>query len=93
MRILIQLTDWEPGQFWGYGNYQYHMWSAGDVTTFDWLNVPHCTANAGLVPRVTLQITGIQTEQTKEFLRILNSKPAFDGKPTILASLRAKSGG
>jgi hypothetical protein len=68
MRIMIQLTDWQPGQFWEYGNYHYHQWRAGDVTTFDWANIPHSTANAGHHPRVTLQLTGLATEQTREFL-------------------------
>lgn len=75
-RFQIALTDWEPGHFCSYGNYLYTGWRAGDVTIFDWQNVPHSTANAGRSPRVTLQITGIETEQTREFLRKLkNSKP------------------
>lgn len=68
MRIFIQLTDWQPGQFWELGNYHWHQWSAGDVTCFDWANMPHSTANAGHHPRVTLQLTGVVTEQTKTFL-------------------------
>ena len=68
MRIMIQLTDWHPGQFWEYGNYHYNQWRAGDVTTFDWANIPHSTANAGHHPRVTLQLTGLATEQTHKFL-------------------------
>lgn len=68
MRIMIQLTDWQPGQFWEYGNYHYNQWRAGDVTTFDWQNIPHCTANAGYHPRVTLQLTGIRTEKTLAWL-------------------------
>jgi hypothetical protein len=68
MRIMIQLTDWQPGQFWEYGNYHYNHWRAGDVTTFDWANVPHCTANAGFDSRVTLQLTGIRTAATMDFL-------------------------
>lgn len=68
VRIMIQLTDWAPGQFWEYGNYHYHQWHAGDVTTFDWANIPHCTANAGFHPRVTFQITGVKTEQTQVML-------------------------
>jgi hypothetical protein len=68
VRIMIQLTDWQPGQFWEYGNYHYTQWSAGDVTTFDWANIPHSTANAGHHPRVTLQLTGLATEQTHKFL-------------------------
>jgi len=72
IRIMIQLTDWQPGQFWEYGNYHYNQWRAGDVTTFDWQNIPHSTANAGYDSRVTLQLTGIQTEKTQAFLQQLN---------------------
>jgi len=68
MRIFIQLTDWQPGQFWEYGNYHWHQWRAGDVSTFDWQNMPHCTANAGYHPRVTYQLTGVITDKTKQFL-------------------------
>jgi hypothetical protein len=68
MRIMIQLTDWQPGQFWQYGNYNYSQWRAGDVTTFDWANIPHCTANAGYAPRVTLQLTGIRSAATMDYL-------------------------
>jgi hypothetical protein len=71
MRIMIQLTDWRPGQFWQYGNYNYHQWRAGDVTTFDWANIPHATANAGFDPRVTLQLTGIRTAATMDYLAAL----------------------
>jgi len=71
VRIMIQLTDWQPGQFWEYGNYHHRGWSAGEVTTFDWQNVPHSTANAGHHPRVTFQITGVITEKTTEFLQDL----------------------
>ncbi len=68
MRIMIQLTASQPGQFWEYGNYHYNQWRAGDVTTFDWQNIPHATANAGYHPRVTFQLTGIRTGKTLDFL-------------------------
>lgn len=71
MRIMVQLTDWEQGHFWSYGNYVYKQWHAGEVTTFDWQNIPHSTANAGHNPRVTLQLTGVITEQSKEFINRL----------------------
>jgi hypothetical protein len=71
MRIMIQLTDWQPGQFWAYGNYHYSQWRAGDVTTFDWQNIPHATANAGFHPRVTFQLTGIRTAATMDYLAAL----------------------
>lgn len=76
-RIFIQLTDWQQGQFWNYGNYNYSGWSAGDVTTFDWINVPHATANASYEPRITLQLTGLVTDQTRDFLRILRSRSPY----------------
>jgi hypothetical protein len=71
MRIQVQLTDWEPGHFWSYGNYMHQFWHAGDVTTFDWQNIPHSTANAGHSPRVTFQMTGIVTEHTTDFINRL----------------------
>jgi hypothetical protein len=58
-RYFVQLTDWQPGHFWSFGNYTWQNWRAGDCVTFDWLNVPHSTANAGHTPRVTLQVTGV----------------------------------
>ena len=70
-RYFIQLTDWQPGQFWEYGNYHWNQWSAGDVSTFDWANMPHSTANAGHHPRVTFQLTGVITDQTRNFLSSL----------------------
>ena len=73
VRFMIQLTDWQPGHFWSYGNYLFTGWSAGDVTTFDWQNVPHSTANAGHAPRVTLQVTGVKTAKTTAFLAELSS--------------------
>ena len=76
-RYMIQLTDWEPGHYWNYGNYTHQGWHAGDVTTFDWQNVPHATANAGHNPRVTLQITGVATDKTRDFLRLLRSKSPY----------------
>lgn len=59
-RYFVQLTDWQPGHFWSFGNYTWSGWRAGDCVTFDWINVPHSTANAGHTPRVTLQITGVE---------------------------------
>lgn len=72
LRVFIQLTDWQPGQFWEFGNFHWNQWTAGEVVTFDWENMPHSTANAGMNPRVTLQLTGIKTEKTSEFLANLN---------------------
>ena len=77
MRIMIALTDYEPGHFFSYGNYIHTGWQAGDVHTFDWQNVPHSTANAGHGPRITLQMTGVVTDATRDFLRRLRSKSPY----------------
>lgn len=77
MRVFVQLTDWQPGQFWEFGNFHFNRWRAGDVVTFDWQNIPHSTANAGHHPRVTLQITGVITPATREFLTRLKNTTAY----------------
>ncbi len=69
MRIVVMLTDWEPGHFYTYGNFTYEKWRAGDIHWFDHMNVPHCTANAGLSPRCTIVTTGIRGPKTEEFLK------------------------
>lgn len=63
-RIMVMLTDWDQGHFNQYGNYVYQQWKAGDIHTFDWMNVPHSSANAGLTNRVSLLITGVKTDRT-----------------------------
>lgn len=67
-RVGIFLEDWQPGQFYMYGNYLYKNWKAGEAHIFDWANVPHCTANASNVPRASLLITGVMTDKTREIL-------------------------
>mgnify|MGYP001174538795 FL=1 len=74
VRITIMLNDWEPGQFYMYGNRMYERWKAGEIHIFDWPNVPHSTANTSYVPRVSLQLTGVKTEDTD---RILNERDHY----------------
>jgi hypothetical protein len=77
MRVMIALNNYQPGHFFSYGNYVHTCWRAGDVHTFDWQNIPHATANAGHGPRITLQITGVVTDVTRDFLRQLRSKSPY----------------
>jgi hypothetical protein len=67
-RITIMLDDWQPGQFYMYGNYVYSNWRAGEAHIFDWANVPHATANASNYPRATIQITGLKTDKTRDII-------------------------
>lgn len=67
-RIMIFLSDWEPGQFFSYGTCTLQHWRAGDVMTFDWADVPHASANASRNARPVLMITGLKSERTQELL-------------------------
>lgn len=67
-RITVMLEDWQPGQFIMYGNCIYDHWQAGEIHVFDWVNTPHCTANASRFPRPTFQMTGLVSEKTKQLL-------------------------
>jgi len=67
IRFNIMLTDWHPGQFYGFGNHVYTRWKAGDFSTFNYLNTPHFSANACYQPKVNLLLTGIRTQETLDF--------------------------
>jgi hypothetical protein len=68
-RIMILLTDYDQGHFNQYGNFMHQFWKSGDIVSFDWMNLPHSSANAGLSPRVSLLTTGVITETTKQFFK------------------------
>ena len=78
VRITVHLTDWEPGQFMQYGTAFHSHWNAGDIHIFDWVNVPHATANASRHPRPTLQVTGLKTTRTLEILERASSCPVYN---------------
>jgi len=63
IRIMVMLEDWEPGQFIMYGNKMFDRWKKGDIHKFDWMNIPHATANASLHPRPMLVITGVKSKE------------------------------
>jgi hypothetical protein len=67
-RILIFLTDWEPGQFFCHGTHTLAHWKAGTAITFDWANVPHASANASRHDRPLMILTGLTTDKTNNIL-------------------------
>jgi hypothetical protein len=69
IRVVIMLTPYQPGHFYQFGNYNLSHWQPGDFFEFAWQHVPHQTANASLYPRASLQITGLRTDKTQEFLK------------------------
>lgn len=67
-RFMIMLEDWKPGHFIQYGNFVHTQYKAGEIYSFDWMNVPHCTANAGFDPRCTLLVTGTASTETYKLI-------------------------
>lgn len=72
IRLVINLSDYEPGQLMIYGNSVFTQWRQGDVHCFDTLNVPHATANLSTKPRPIMIVTGVRTEETDELLMASN---------------------
>lgn len=81
VRIMVMLTNWQPGQFIMYGNSPLIQWKAGDIHTFDTLNVPHCTANLSRVARPILIITGLRTSETD--YRLLSSNHSVEHQISV----------
>lgn len=63
VRLIVNLADYEMGQFVMYGTEFHTQWRAGDVHIFDTLNVPHCTVNLSETPRPNMTITGLRTPE------------------------------
>jgi hypothetical protein len=63
-RFVIQLTPWDWGHFWQFGNQTWSHWQPGDVAYFESRDVLHSTANAGKQARVTMIVTGWMTDET-----------------------------
>jgi hypothetical protein len=63
IRYMIFLTDWNWGHYFAVGNSVIHQWKKGDVIT--WKNhMHHCGSNAGMIPKMTMNITGIVNKQS-----------------------------
>ena len=62
-RYLIMLEDWHWGHFVQIGNNVLSQWKAGDIFTWPF-GMWHTSANAGIVPKLTMQVTGIVTKDS-----------------------------
>jgi hypothetical protein len=56
-RLLVALTDWQPGWMFQLELDQWTGWKKGDVIAIDWRNAAHSTANGSFVDRPLLKIT------------------------------------
>lgn len=68
VRFIIFLEDWKPGQVFMMGN-EFLRWRKGDIYWFDWLNIPHATANCGWEPRASITWTGTMTLKTINIMK------------------------
>ena len=64
-RYSIFLEDWHWGHYFAAGNNVMHQWKQGDILELK-PKMHHTTCNSGIIPKLTMTITGTITE---EFLR------------------------
>lgn len=67
-RLMIALEDWDWGQVMMFGKSTYVQWKKGDIVYWPY-GTPHAMANCGLTPRMSVSITGMQTDLFKENLK------------------------
>ena len=67
-RLLIFLTDYQPGQFLQWGETILQDWKPGDIIC-DWGKLSHGTANASEHTRVMLRLTGVVSEKYESFIK------------------------
>ena len=72
-RCMIALTDWVPGQVFGFHDQYWTNWKSGDIITFDWAHARHYTANASLVPRAYIKISGVTKNKNHWIFNNLNN--------------------
>ena len=71
-RFEIQVFDWQPGHVWAVGNTYWKQWKSGDIVWHNWRDTPHGTCNFGRSDRVTLQVTGLCSNDTLEIIKNCN---------------------
>lgn len=71
IRYMIFLTDWDWGHYFCVGNNVVHQWRAGDIITWNPI-VHHCGSNAGMTPKITLNITGLINSNSIHLSNIKN---------------------
>ena len=72
LRYMVFLTDWDWGHYFCIGNNVIHQWKAGDIITWS-PHIHHCGSNAGMSPKITLNVTGIVEKNSIH----LNKKKKF----------------
>jgi hypothetical protein len=63
IRYMLFLTDWSWGHYFAVGNSVVHQWKMGDLITWS-PHMHHCGSNAGMEPKITVNITGVITKKS-----------------------------
>ncbi|SVE22177.1 uncharacterized protein METZ01_LOCUS475031, partial [marine metagenome] len=61
-RYSLMLEDWHWGHYFLAGNNVLHQWKQGDFIQMP-LTMHHTTCNGGIVPKLTMTITGTVTDE------------------------------
>jgi hypothetical protein len=69
IRYMVFLKDWDWGHYFGIGNNVIHQWKAGDMITWK-PHMHHCGSNAGMSPKITLNITGFIEKDSLHKLKL-----------------------
>ena len=64
-RYSLVLEDWKWGHYFLAGNSILHQWKQGDIIQLA-PNMHHTTCNSGIEPKLTMTVTGVLTEKSKE---------------------------
>lgn len=59
-RILVFVSEWQPGHFVGFGNRILSQWEPGDIVTWPAHKYPHSTANTSHSDAYRLRISGLR---------------------------------
>ena len=66
-RILVAIEDWDWGHCFMFGAHVWNQWKAGEAIYWNY-GVPHCAANMGFSPRISLSITGLIKENISSYI-------------------------
>ena len=61
IRVNIFLEDWESGHYFEINNNPILQWKRGDAIIIE-KDEPHLSANNGMKPKYTMQVTGVRDE-------------------------------
>lgn len=65
-KAVSQLSDWESGNYFCWGNTMMGTWTKGDTFSWTWA-MPHWTANLGTLPRVSINWLSAEWYSDEQF--------------------------